>query len=62
MAFVHVKYKPHTKQEFSDLTHTGASQQKGPTLSDRIKQVPTSLTFLLREDCQSHSATCKAAP
>lgn len=46
MAFVHFKHNPpHTKQEFRDLTHMGASQQKGPTLSDRIEQALISLTF-----------------
>ena len=42
---MHFKYKPPTKQEFSDLTHMGASQQKGPTLSDRIERALISLTF-----------------
>lgn len=62
MAFVHFKYKPHTKQEFSDLTHTGASQQKGPTLSDRIERVLISLTFPCYVGIVSHTLPLTRQP
>lgn len=54
MAFVHFKYNRPAKQEFSDLTHTHASQQNSSMLSARIKQALISLTFLYYLGIISH--------